>query len=108
MSNPNVTATIAVDDKASPALKELANLANTLERVVGEYDSLSPGGAGDEKRRELRRVRGDAMIEVGLLLARLGEVDRLREIEKLPFGARAASVRVYVTEAQKRERGSRP
>lgn len=89
-------------------LKVLAELADTLERVVGEYDSQSPGVVGDAKKRELRRVRSDAMIEIGLHLARLGEVDRLREIEKLPFAARAASVRVYVAEAQKLGRGSKP
>ena len=32
MSNPSVTATIAVDDKASPALKELANLAKMIAK----------------------------------------------------------------------------
>ncbi len=88
-------------------LQVLSELSSTLERVVSEYDGQPPGNVGDAKRRELRRVRADAMIEIGLVLARLGEVERLRELEKLPFGARAASIRVFVSETQKREpRGS--
>ena len=88
-------------------LRVLSELSSTLERVVGEYDGQPPGNVGDARRRELRRVRADAMIEIGLVLARLGEVERLRELEKLPFGARAASIRVFVAETQKREpRGS--
>jgi hypothetical protein len=44
MSNPNVTATISVDDKASPALKELANLAKMIAK---ETAAALNGGKGD-------------------------------------------------------------
>lgn len=44
MSNPNVTATISVDDKASPALKELANLAKMIAK---ETAAAMNGGKGD-------------------------------------------------------------
>lgn len=44
MSNPSVTATIAVDDKASPALKELANLAKMIAKETAT--ALNGGGNG--------------------------------------------------------------
>lgn len=102
------TESLSPEHNRAAELAALSELANTLERVVGEYDGQPAGNVGDAKKRELRRVRGDAMIEIGLQLARLGEVDRLREIEKLPFAARAASVRVFVAEAQKQGRGTKP
>jgi hypothetical protein len=43
MSNPSVTATIAVDDKASPALKELANLAKMIAKETAA--ALNGGNA---------------------------------------------------------------
>ncbi|MEH2476191.1 hypothetical protein V1281_002639 [Nitrobacteraceae bacterium AZCC 2161] len=44
MSNPSVTATISVDDKASPALKELATLARKIAQDTA--NALKPG-SGD-------------------------------------------------------------
>src|SRR5882672_328057 len=53
MSNPNVTATISVDDKASPALKELANLAKMIAK---ETAAALNGGKGDGLAQSYRNA----------------------------------------------------
>jgi hypothetical protein len=44
MSNPSVTATINVDDKASPALKEMANLAKMIAKEISALNGGNTNG----------------------------------------------------------------
>ena len=97
------TESLSPANNRSDELESLATLAADLEKFSGEYDAIAAGASGDTRRRELRRLRGDVMIELGLLLARLGEVERLRDIEKLPFAARAKAVRVFLADSSKRD-----
>ena len=99
------TESLSPEHDRAAEMKLLGELADKLEQATVEYDKQVPGMVGDARRRELRRVRGDLMLELGLLLARLGEVERLRDLEKLPFSARAASVRAYIQEKQKPKPG---
>lgn len=99
------TESLSPEQDRAAEMRLLGELADKLEQATTEYDKQAPGMVGDARRRELRRVRGDIMLELGLLLARLGEVERLRELEKLPFSARAASVRAYVQQKQKPKPG---
>lgn len=99
------TESLSPDQDRAAELQLLGELADRLEQATTEYDKQSPGVVGDARRRELRRVRGDVMLELGLLLARLGEVERLRDLEKLPFSARPASVRAVIHDRKKPKAG---
>lgn len=64
MSNPSVTATIAVDDKASPALKELAKLA----KMIGEETAKAlNGGKGDGLAQSYRNATVAAKEHLGVV-----------------------------------------
>jgi hypothetical protein len=65
MSNPNVTATISVDDKASPALKELARLA----KMIGEETAKALKGGGDGLTQSLRKANVAATEHISKLTA---------------------------------------
>ncbi len=96
-------------ESLSPAGNRAAELglleggANELDELAREYDGLGHGDKADARRRELRRKRSELMVEIGLLLARLGEVEFLRTVEKMPFGARADQLRRFVEEAKRRD-----
>ncbi|MDO8980301.1 MAG: phage tail tape measure protein [Afipia sp.] len=64
MSNPSVTATIAVDDKASPALKELARLA---KMIAQETAKALKGGNGNAYANSFSRANAAAREHVGTL-----------------------------------------
>src|SRR5277367_406382 len=61
MSNPSVVATVSVNDQASPALKQLADLAKMIAK---EMDSL---GKGDGIAQSYRNATGAAKEHLGVL-----------------------------------------
>src|SRR5258708_32836583 len=64
MSNPSVTATIAVDDQASPAMKELARLA----KMIGQETAQAlKGGNGDALAQSFNRANSAAREHIGAL-----------------------------------------
>ena len=64
MSNPSVTATIAVDDQASPAMKELARLA----KMIGQETAQAlRGGNGDALAQSFNRANNAAREHIGAL-----------------------------------------
>jgi hypothetical protein len=99
------TESLSPEQDRAAELGLLKQQTDQLDEISREYDRLAAGAAGDARRRELRRLRGELMVEIGLLLARLGEVDRLRDLEKLPFSARAARLRAYLDETKKKTPG---
>ncbi len=52
------------------------------------------------KKRALFRAREETWLAISLMLARFGEVDRLRGIEKVPFAQRIAQLLDYLEEAR--------
>ncbi|MGH7434986.1 MAG: helix-hairpin-helix domain-containing protein [Polyangiaceae bacterium] len=84
---------------------EREKLAQLAAKLRGEQDaferaseSWSPG-ASDEKR-ELRKVRAQTLLDIQVLLARLGEVERLAEIERLPFEKKVSRLEEFLEEAR--------
>ena len=47
-----------------------------------------------------RTARAEALLQVKVLLARLGEVDRLGKIERLPFERKIEHLEEYLREAK--------
>ena len=68
-------------------LRALADLVARLRQQNADYDSAAGSwapGVKDEKRR-LRRDRAATLLAIHVSLARLGEVDRLVELDRLNF-----------------------
>jgi hypothetical protein len=86
MSGPSVTATIAVNDQASPALKELAVLA---KKVAQETNGAMKGGSGDAYAASLNRANSAARQHLGTLTQMR---DMHREIAALAGGIVAGRV----------------
>jgi len=77
---------------------QLAELVATLKKQHEDFqDAADSGGSGMEKRR-LRRERADTLLRVNVLLARLGEVERLDRIERLAFERKLEELDLAVSE----------
>jgi hypothetical protein len=74
---------IAARRTLEPLVIRLAAENDTFERVVNGWSAEEVA-----TRRRVRRERERAYLAVKAALARLGEVDLVLELEKLPFGAR--------------------
>ena len=72
--------------------QEIAQLTARLRSEHEEYESASQSWSpeAEEKKRKLRKARADTLVEIGAALASLGEVERLQEIERLPFEQKLA------------------
>ena len=77
----------AAEGQTSPDRARLLELVTELRQQNDELEGTLDGwanGASDRKRH-LRQARVDTLLQAKVVLARLGEVDLLSEIEKLPF-----------------------
>ena len=53
-----------------------------------------------EQKKELRKARAQTLLDIQVVLARLGEVDRLAELERLPFEQKLAHLESFLEEAR--------
>jgi hypothetical protein len=82
--------------------EEIAQLTARLRSEHEEYESASQSWSpeAEEKKRELRKARADTLVEIGAALARLGEVERRKEVERLPFEQKLAHLEAFLEEPQ--------
>jgi len=82
--------------------EEIAQLTARLRSEQKEYESASQSWSpeAEEKKRELRKARADTLVEIGAALACLGEVERLQEIERLPFEQKLARLEAFLEDPQ--------
>ena len=82
--------------------EEIAHLTARLRSEHEEYESASQSWSpeAEEKKRELRKARADTLVEIGAALTCLGEVERLQEIERLPFEQKLARLEAFLAEPQ--------
>jgi hypothetical protein len=78
--------------------EEIARLTARLRSEQEQYESVSQSWSAeaDEKKKELRKARADTLVEIGAVLAWLGDVERLREIERLPFEQKLAQLDAFL------------
>jgi hypothetical protein len=79
---------------------KLAALVQDLRTQQEGYERASSGwteDAADEKKR-LRQARQDTLLQINVVLAQLGEVDLIHEIEKLPFERRIDRLVAFLQE----------
>jgi hypothetical protein len=81
--------------------KHLAKLATELRELHQQFESVSSAWSDDghAKKKHLRQARSVALLQVKVLLARLGEVDRLAQLERLPFERKIEQLEGYLQEA---------
>jgi hypothetical protein len=93
---------IAPDATRARERERLAALTSRLRAEHDEYDRVAQSwaaGAGDRKK-ELRKAREQTMLDIQVVLARLGEVDRLAQLERLPFEKKVKDLEAFLEEAR--------
>ncbi|MBX3226924.1 MAG: hypothetical protein KIT84_40750 [Labilithrix sp.] len=88
-------------DARAAERERLAALAKELKTHHDGYEDAANGWGSDAKakKREHFKGREEAWLEISVLLARFGEVDRLQGIEKVPFAQRITQLSDYLEEA---------
>jgi hypothetical protein len=84
-----------------PAGRErLTALLRRLRETHDQYQEAtnSFSDAGTARKKQLREDRNDALHDIRIMLARGGELERLAEIEKLPFDGKIERLESYLSE----------
>jgi hypothetical protein len=82
--------------------ERIAELTARLRRECDDYERAAESwsrGSGDQKK-ELRKAREQTLLDIQVVLARLGEVDRLAQLERLPFEKKLAHLESFLEEAR--------
>ncbi|HEX9298476.1 MAG TPA: helix-hairpin-helix domain-containing protein [Polyangiaceae bacterium] len=101
----NDIASIA-DATRSSERERLAQLASELRELHEAYEQAATGWSEDAKgkKKQLRQARAEVVLQIKVLLAFLGEVDRLNQIEKLPFGRKIEELEAYLRQKKAERR----
>jgi hypothetical protein len=80
--------------------ERLASLAADLRRLHQSHEKAATGWGDDaaEAKKKLRHARNEVFMQVKVLLARLGELERLRELETMSFQGRIDRLEAYLLE----------
>ena len=76
----------------------LEALAPQLRKIHTEYEKASEGWSDDAlaRKRHLRQSRTEIFVRVQVLMARLGEVERVQAMEKVSFERRLERIERYL------------
>ena len=80
----------------------VAELTARLRQGHLAFEAASAGWTreDDAHRKELRHARARTLLDIQVVLARLGEVDRIKEIERLPFDRKLVHLESFLEEAR--------
>jgi hypothetical protein len=94
--------TTAPDATRSGERERLAELTAKLRTEHDGHEHAAEHWSADaaDKKKELRKARAQTLLDIQVLLARLGEVERLAEIERLPFGKKVERLEAFLEEAR--------
>jgi hypothetical protein len=95
-------------DARAAEREKLAKLSASLKQHHAAYEEAQNGWGPEAKakKRDHFRAREETWLEITVLLARFGEVDRLQGIEKVPFAQRIAQLADYLEEARDKYRAA--
>lgn len=84
--------------------KKLAVLTAQLAQQNEGFDAASKSWSSraTQDKKRLRKERNDTVLELNVLLARLGEVDLVKQLEKLPFQGKVDALRAYMEAVKER------
>lgn len=93
-------------DARAAERERLATLTEKLTEQHRGYEEAADawGPEAKAKKRDLFRAREETWLEISLLLARFGEVERLQGIEKVPYAARITQLTDWLEEARQKYR----
>jgi hypothetical protein len=85
--------------------QERDRIAKLTARLRMEHDAFESAARGwspedQERKKTSREARSRTLLDIQVVLARLGEVERLKEIEKLPFEKKLAHLESFLEEAR--------
>jgi hypothetical protein len=97
----HVTAT-APDAARTRERQHIADLTARLKREHDAYERTCQAWSREaaEQKKDLRKVRAQTLLDIQVELARLGEVERLNQIERLPFGAKLTELESFLEDAR--------
>jgi hypothetical protein len=100
--------TTSLGDARAVEREKLAALNGQLKEHHTAYEAASKGWTPEDKanKRDHFRAREETWLEISVLLARFGEVERLAGIEKIPFAQRIAQLADYLEEARDKYRAA--
>ncbi|HEY3595563.1 MAG TPA: helix-hairpin-helix domain-containing protein, partial [Polyangiaceae bacterium] len=80
--------------------KRLAELLVAMREAHDKFEASAAGWSGESQaqKKEFRQARVDVLLQIKVILARLGEVERLSELERLPFGRKIEELEKYLRE----------
>lgn len=83
---------------------ELTALLTDLEKAHDEHEAAAKAWSKDAaaERARARKQRNDVMLRVNVLLAHMGEVERLKTLERAPFAQKIKDLRSFLDEAKRR------
>jgi hypothetical protein len=84
--------------------ERLAALVAKLRREHDGHERAAESWSADasEQKRELRRARTQTLLDIQVVMARLGEVDRLAELDRLPFEKKMTRLEAFLDEAREK------
>jgi hypothetical protein len=93
---------IAPDASRTKEREQLAALTSRLRAEHDEYERVAQSWAAGapERKKELRKAREQTVLDIQVILARLGEVDRLAQLERLPFEKKVTHLEAFLEEAR--------
>ena len=82
--------------------EKVAELTARLRREHAAFESAARSWSreADEQKKEFRKARAQTLLDIQVVLARLGEVDRIKEIERLPFDRKLVHLESFLEEAR--------
>jgi hypothetical protein len=84
---------------------ERAKIGELTARLRREHFAFEAAASAwtrqaDVHRKELRRRRAQTLLDLQVVLARLGEVDRIKDMERLPFDRKLVHLESFLEEAR--------
>jgi hypothetical protein len=82
--------------------ERIGELTRLLRTQHEEYERASQSWSREagEAKKDLRKARAQTMLDIQVELARLGEVDRIAALDKLPFDAKLAALEAFLEQAR--------
>jgi hypothetical protein len=81
---------------------QVAELTKRLRKEHYDYELAAQSWTREasEKKKVLRKAREQTLLDIQVVLARLGEVERVKELEKLSFERKLAFLESFLEEAR--------